>query len=631
MDLCSFDISRKSHRVLYLPTQHPNDRRRVVRRADELEEEGPESTNIYYKDLWDRYLRRPTGPLFDVLTYEDFYHQYHVVDSPTLANVRNGPFNQELDPKIVYATAREPGGQRRFYKRYERDHFAIVRHRPTPMTDVEETCMHLLMLGMPTRTDCDHWLESYGVGSFMQLAEITLPPNVLDRIVPMEQERLDAAEEIYLNREQETVASALTSITSAQCNIVHGPAGTGKSTLLKALRNQLAQGGVFEPIVLSPTGVAAVNIGGRTLHSFFGAKVDKGRKRFEPNLFDTDWNIHRIHAQGRRPYIIIDEASMLSSETLQTISDSLAKLAHNSILQNRPFGGIRVCLFADFGQLGPVETGDTFSGWIWNAPVFPQFLFHNLRTPCRQQDKDFFRFLSIVRNGAHSYEERYFVKTTLQQRDFRSQGRIDYLAEDNRLTCLMARQDQVDAINNFHAAGHRHELVTIMANDNMTSSCSLRRDDLEDSTGFLAELVLWRGARVMVTSNISVTRGLVNGAIGRVREIYLDAREIMVELESRPGIMERVTPETRESARSGYARNQFPLRLAYALTIHKAQGLTLPRVVFDLAGIFCSGQAYVAMSRVKRLEDLFTASVPQDIVNVYSKPEIQHMLLTFGL
>ncbi|KAF9312661.1 hypothetical protein BG006_004312, partial [Podila minutissima] len=76
----------------------------------------------------------------------------------------------------------------------------------------------------------------------------------------MEQERLDAEEEIYLNHEQETVASTLASITSAQCNIVHGPAGMGKSTLLKALRNQLAQGGVFKPIVLSPTGVTAVNI-----------------------------------------------------------------------------------------------------------------------------------------------------------------------------------------------------------------------------------------------------------------------------------------------------------------------------------------------------------------------------------
>lgn len=626
MDICSFDISRKSHKVLYLPTQHPNDRRRVVRRAEELEAEDMDSINIYYKDLWDKYLQRPQGFLFDNLTYEDFYREYHVVENPVRANIRNGPFDHELDPKIVYASGGGAAGRRRFYKRYERGHVAVVRHRPTPMTSVDDTCMHLLMLGMPTRTDCDQWLEFYSIGSFMDLANIMLPQAVLDTIVPMEQAQINVEEQNDLNPEQEAVVTVLMSVVSAQCNIVHGPAGTGKSTLLRALRNRLAQGGVFEPIVLSPTGVAAINIGGRTLHSFFGAKVDKGKTRLEPNLFDTDWNIHRIRAQGRRPYLIIDEASMLSAETLQTISDTLAKLAHNPMLQRRPFGGIRVCLFADFGQLGPVDSDDDISGWVWNASVFPQFHFYNLRTPCRQGNIEFFRFLSIVRIGPKSDAEKRFVQDILLRRDFRARGQVDYLSEDSHLTCLLARQDQVDAINNYFVSLHLQEVIRIKAIDNVQSSSNLQRDDLEDSTGFLAELVLWIGARVMITSNISVARGLVNGAIARVCRVDLNAEEISVDLESQPGVVQKVRPESRESKRRGYARNQFPLRLAYAITIHKAQGLTLPKVAFDLHGIFCSGQAYVAMSRVKRLEDLFTASVPYDIAGVFPSSKIRNKL-----
>lgn len=629
MDICSFDISRKSHKVIFLPTHHPNERRRVVRRMDELQEEEMDSRDIYYSDTWDRYLQRPAGELFDFLTYEDFYRYFHTVENPVRANIRRGPFDRELEDNIVYATDGGAHGRIRYYKRYRGEHFAITRHRPMPLTESNEAAMHLLMLGMPTRTDCDDWLETFGAQSFLELATWILPPATLDAVVPNEQAAFDREDDMALNAEQENVVRSLIDFYGPQCSFVHGRAGTGKSTVLKALRNRLAQGGLFEQIVLAPTGVAAVNVGGRTIHSFFGAKTFKGSARFEPNLFDCDWNIHRIRAQGKRPYIIIDEASMLSSRMLETISETLAKIAHGTVMQQRAFGGIRICLFADLGQLGPIGSGDDFTDWIWNAPSFSVFRFQHLRTPCRQGEDEFFGFLSIVRNGPQSAQDIEYVHRILKERDFRKNRGMDYFSEENSVTCLVALQEQVDAINQCITSWHGDELVHFAAKDNVQRQSGLRREDLEDSTGLLAKLTIWIGAKVMVMSNISLARGLVNGAIGRVTGYNLSERKIWIDLEGREGDPQVVLPESRESKRSGYARNQLPLRLAYALTIHKAQGLTLPRVAFELSGIFCSGQAYVAMSRVRRLEDLFTASVPTNIKKIFPEEKIKQKLLQF--
>lgn len=210
------------------------------------------------------------------------------------ANVQNGPLNYEQDAKIIYATGGGAFGHRRHYKKYEHGHFVITQHRPTPMTDVSKTCMHLLMLGMPTRVNCDKWLEFYGAESLMQLAMWMLPQSILNTIVIIEQSDFGMEEHLELNAEQDAMVNSLVTVIMLQCNIVHGPAGTGKSTILKALQNWMIAGGTFEPIVLTLTGVAAVNVGGQTIHSFFGAKANKGTMKLEPNLFEMDWHIHCI-------------------------------------------------------------------------------------------------------------------------------------------------------------------------------------------------------------------------------------------------------------------------------------------------------------------------------------------------
>lgn len=104
MDVCSYDITRKSLKVMFLPRLHPSERRRVVSSADELESGSMDLKDIFYRDAWDGYLHRPAGALFDNLSYETFYQDFYSVENPVWANIRNGPFNFELDRKIVYAS-----------------------------------------------------------------------------------------------------------------------------------------------------------------------------------------------------------------------------------------------------------------------------------------------------------------------------------------------------------------------------------------------------------------------------------------------------------------------------------------------------------------------------------------------
>lgn len=589
--------------MYFLPTHLPENRRRLLRQAADID---PNSTDIFLADRWIRYLQRPQGALFDRLTYPAFWTQFHEIFTlPARAPRPHPPYNNDI-PGAVYV---DSSASRRKYRRYAAGSEACVRHRATPMMDIEEAAVHLLMLHWPVRSDCDRWLAEQGMHSFFELARHVLPQDIFDSVVqPLEDIGEGYAvdndeEDVFLDAEQRQLVDFL---SLGQLCFVQGGAGTGKSTVVRALCRQLRAGGVYEPVVLAPSGVAAKNIGGWTIHAYFGAAATD---TFEVNLFTLDWRIHLLSAEGKDPFFIIDEVSMCSSQMFSAITSALEKVSRRLW---SPMGGFSVVLVGDLGQLGPVvkkRQVDDPSQWLWNAHSIRYFQHRVLARPYRQQmDQRFFDFLRIVRQGYSSALELEFVRDVIQERVEAKPS------QDENVTCLTATREMAQEINRFiqqdQPIDALHEYASL---DNVHCVSRAGSDFLERETGLVHRLTLWPGALVMVTANLSMEMGLVNGTVGRVVRMFDDRIRVRVG----NNVLHDIQRVVRQGGLGGHSRCQFPLLVAHAMTIHRAQGLTLDAVMFVAEGLFCSGQAYVAMSRVRALNRLYIKAPPEDLQKIF--------------
>lgn len=389
---------------------------------------------------------------------------------------------------------------------------------------------------------------------------------------------------------------------------ITGRAGTGKSTFLKAFRNQTAK----QVIVLAPTGVAALNAGGETIHSFFGlpwrpllpddADIPYYR------MGDTDGeDEHPKRAIIRRlDAIIIDEISMVRPDVIDAIDASLRK---NGGDPKRPFGGIQLILFGDLFQLPPVVKGEdeAILNRYYQTPYFFSALAFRrsgllrieFQTVYRQRDDHFIGLLDRIREGRHDRQDLAGIN-----------ARVDpghEPAADSMEVTLCARRRTADAIN--------EDRLDRLDGDERSYAARIKgRFDGQLPTE--RDLILKVGAQVMFVKN-DETRRWVNGTMGRVTD--LGPRSVHVEIQTEDGVVEHEvkraewesteyvwTPGSNaiESDVVGQFR-QLPLKLAWAVTIHKSQGLTFDRLTIDHGrGMFAYGQAYVALSRCRTLEGL---------------------------
>lgn len=376
---------------------------------------------------------------------------------------------------------------------------------------------------------------------------------------------------------------------------VSGNAGTGKTTLIRYLQGELA----LRTVVLAPTGVAALNAGGVTVHSFF---------RFPPRIQDPD--AIRI-PEDRRLYqklelIIIDEASMLRADMLDSIDIFLRKCNEDY----SPFGGVRMLLLGDMFQLPPVVSRDeqeVLRARGYETPYFfsaaclrgVDIAYVGLDEVFRQTDQEFIALLNRLRVGEG-------VAGAIEQlNSWCGEPAGEQAGEhDITLTCTNRVADAINA----------DELAAISADVHVFLGETQGKFGLEgDRLPSPAELRLKQGARVMFTKNDDEGRW-VNGTLGTVT--WVSGARVEVDIDG-AGIHEvpRATWQSyryrldRESDRivadeAGHY-TQFPLMLAWAVTIHKSQGKTLGRVLVDFgSGAFAPGQAYVALSRCRSLEGL---------------------------
>lgn len=387
---------------------------------------------------------------------------------------------------------------------------------------------------------------------------------------------------------------------------VTGRAGTGKSTLLRCLRDLVAD----EMVIVAPTGLAAVNVGGQTIHSFFG---------FPPRLIRPD-DIRRSRngrVMRRLKFLVIDEVSMVRSDIMWAIDQSLRV---NRGRPREPFGGVRLAMFGDLHQLPPVIDEAEVASHLeseYGGPFF--FSIAALREGMgtalieltqvfRQKDEALIRVLNRVRDGDADEDDLAILNERVHP--------IRTLAEGEPYVILTPTNAAARRINMAYLAALPSAAHEFQA--------GLTGDFNESAQPTDATLTLKTGAKVMLLRNDS-DRRWVNGTIARVS--WLEEDRVWVEVDGKEHEIERVAWENRRYAYdkaqekivetvAGTFR-QFPLRLAWALTIHKSQGLSLDKVYIDLGrGTFAHGQAYVALSRCRTMEGLAFARPlrPSDIL-----------------
>jgi ATP-dependent DNA helicase PIF1 len=386
---------------------------------------------------------------------------------------------------------------------------------------------------------------------------------------------------------------ALSRLEAAEEHVfITGRAGTGKSTLLRHFIANTKR----RAVVLAPTGLAAVNVGGQTIHSFF---------KFPPRVLQAG-DVRLLTAQRRLfehlDTVIIDEISMVRADVLDAIDRSLRL---NRGRADTPFGGVQIVAFGDLFQLAPVVEGE-LREYFSDAFETPYFFSASVLNRCD------WRLLELKRNYRQSKDPFFFELLSRLGRNEMTGEDLECLnsrlledpAAEAETVTLTSTNAAAEAMNLDHLARLPGEAVEYAAN--------LKGNFEEGSSPAQAVLTLKPGAQVMLLRNDPDGRW-VNGDVGKLERCDAAGLHVRIREERHvvtPVKWERIqyaySPEDNQMVRKVKGTfQQFPVKLAWAITIHKSQGQTLERVRVDLGrGAFAHGQVYVALSRCQSLEGL---------------------------
>lgn len=429
-------------------------------------------------------------------------------------------------------------------------------------------------------------------------------------------------------------------INKTKTNIfLTGKAGTGKTSFLNYLQDNCEK----SVVVTAPTGIAAINAKGVTLHSLFQLPFSP----FLPNRkkLTSEINLEKVYLLRKLQLLIIDEVSMLRADVLDAIDYRLRKVRGNSA----PFGGVQLLLIGDLFQLPPVAVADELEELkkYYNSMFFYEskalkktfFITIELDKVFRQENKEFKEILNSIRDG--------FVSKS--QLDLLNQRYIPNFTpeEDVHYVRLFTHNKQVDEIN--------QKELNLLAGEERRYDAQITGVFPETSFPVAPSLSLKVGAHVMFSKN-NTEKGYYNGLLGIVASMGDDC--VTVKLQS--GGEVKVFPETWENIEYRAEKNthndenqpksesepmieeiiigsfsQIPLRLAWAISVHKSQGLTFDRVIIDVSRSFAAGQTYVALSRCRTLEGIVLSNTIgwraikcDRIVQAFYKKELEGFPLT---
>ncbi len=398
-----------------------------------------------------------------------------------------------------------------------------------------------------------------------------------------------------------TQETALAILKTGANVFLTGEPGSGKTHAVRAYVQYLRDRGV-EPAVTASTGIAATHLHGMTLHSWSGIGI---KKRLSTHDVAAIVRKPRVSQRiGRTSVLIIDEVSMLDASTLDA-ADAVCRAAKKN--SAAAFGGMQVVLVGDFFQLPPVvQAGEPPALFAFDATAWrdarPVICY--LSEQYRQDDRDFLSVLSAIRSDTYTAFHDARVRSRL--------GAHESVA--GNVPRLFSHNVDVDALNAKRLAEIRgkESVFTMAASGPSVLVETLQRGCLSPET-----LALKIGAVAMCTKN-NLAAGFVNGTLGAVVGFGEETGYPIIE--TRAGRPIEVTPMEWTLEENGHVRariTQVPLRLAWAITIHKSQGMSMDAAVMNLSDVFEYGQGYVALSRVRRFSGLYLQGYHKTALKVH--------------
>lgn len=395
-----------------------------------------------------------------------------------------------------------------------------------------------------------------------------------------------------------------------------GKAGTGKTTLLRKIVETTHK----NTVIVAPTGIAALNAGGVTIHSFFGlpfggfipeflsGPIIAGNIKLETKESlrkHFHYNGQKLQLFRKLELLIIDEVSMLRADLLDAMDWALRNVRKN----NLPYGGVQVLFIGDLLQLPPVIKPEE---WQLLKEHYPGvFFFHarvvqekpplyiELEKIFRQDDQEFIDLLNNLRNNRLTEKDQALLNQYVQP-DFDTSAHDGYIT----LTTHNAKADQINQVALDALPGRSHQYQAEITNEFPPNLFPLEK-----------ELVLKEGAQIMFIKNdISYEKNFYNGKMGIIKNLTRDEITVHFPEEKRSITVEKyewnniqyklneASGEIEEKILGTYVH--YPIKLAWAITVHKSQGLTFEKAVLDVSRVFAPGQAYVALSRLKSLKGL---------------------------
>lgn len=395
-----------------------------------------------------------------------------------------------------------------------------------------------------------------------------------------------------------TQAQALSILKTGANVFLTGEPGSGKTYTINEYEAYLRARGI-EPAITASTGIAATHISGMTIHSWSGVGIKTKLDKYDLNKIASSRHIAK--RVRRAKVLIIDEVSMLPPETLSMIDAICREIKQSS----EPFGGIQIVWVGDFFQLPPIVKTEVENDWqimfieepsarfAYDSPAWGRSnpVVCYLTEQHRQDDGEFLTLLSAIRHNAFGNDHLCRIETR----------KIEHHAAPNGVPKLYSHNADVDRVNDKILAqlSGQPQVFAMSSQGPDALASALKKGCLSPET-----LCLKVGAAVMFTKN-NPKEGFVNGTLGTVEGF--DKHNGYPVIKTRSGRRIEVEPMDWAMEENGAIRariTQLPLRLAWAITVHKSQGMSLDEAVVDLSDVFEFGQGYVALSRVRRLSGL---------------------------